>query len=278
MTIRYSACALLVAGCVVNGKAYGPTSSLATSSSSPTSSSSSPTSTGSSDAMTASDRSATEAASLTNAGSSAAANDKATRSETAAYPDAPADPWAAVSGDQPKRRPAGDQWTVRTHDFACTAAHDHCLETDAWFIVDQQPRPAGYQRDGEVYVLGADEPFGAWNAVMRKHGPDRYIAYRTVPATRDNLAAGALVFGFKSAHPANGRKAVEDSWAHGKLASVDLAHGSYTLEGREQPLPLSGARVAVLRWQPGGKVEIIGGKQRDQLAVRAGDVFLPSTK
>ncbi|HEX5060718.1 MAG TPA: hypothetical protein VFV99_15220 [Kofleriaceae bacterium] len=267
MKTCYSAFVFVFAGCVVNGKAYGPGSSTTNSS----------TTSGATTAEPSGSTSTSEAAATNGAPPQAGSpvNDQVSSNENAPYPDAPADPWAGVAGDQPKRR-SDDRWTVRTRDFACTAAHDHCLDTDAWFIVDMQPRPLSYQRNGEVYVFGKDEPFGAWNAVMKNHGPDHYVAYRTVPATKQNLAPGVLVFGYKSDYPANGRKAVEDSWAHGKVASIDLELGYYTLEGREQQLRLSGARVAVLRWEPGGKVEIIGGKRRDELAVRAADVFLPA--
>lgn len=49
----------------------------------------------------------------------------------------------------------------------------------------------------------------------------------------------------------------------------------YQIEGYEDTLILSGARVAVLQWKPGGKVAIIGNRPRNQLGVRAQDVFLP---
>ena len=49
----------------------------------------------------------------------------------------------------------------------------------------------------------------------------------------------------------------------------------YKLKGYDDTLPLEGARVAVLVWKENTKVKILGGKQRDQLAVKASDVFLP---
>lgn len=187
-----------------------------------------------------------------------------------AYPSAPHDPWVAVKGDQPAARPR-DRWTARSTKGDCSAAHDHCLEADTWFLVwkenvgrrDRSPY-------GSVTVFGPSGP-------LASDGNGEYTVYRTVPATRANMVPGAIVLGLPrpSAVPESESDAVGARWSFGVVTSVDPDTGVYRLEGFSDSLMLSGARVAVMKWSPGGKVEILGGKRRDQLAVRAKDVFLP---
>lgn len=67
-----------------------------------------------------------------------------------------------------------------------------------------------------------------------------------------------------------------DRWGVvGVVDRVDLEMGFVYIKVHEDPLWLTSVRVAVLSWRIGGKVQIVGSKKRDQLAVSAKDVFLP---
>ena len=193
-------------------------------------------------------------------------------------PDAPQDPWLAVQGDQPKRR-VRDQWTVRDSEFTCTAAHDHCLEADTWILVRssdlERNGGTGYV-SGSLALFGPEGPLYAANAHTTTVGPD-YVAFHTVPATKANLVPGAIVFGLArpTVVPMSEADAAGLTWQYGVVESVDLDVGVYKAKGYPDTSMVQNARVAVLKWVPGGKVEIIGGKPRSALAVRAADVFLP---
>jgi hypothetical protein len=200
------------------------------------------------------------------------------------YPDAPADPWAAVAGDQPRRmkQTDADQFRVREDLTKCTAARDHCLPAQAWFIA----KPL-YDREAHAEVmpavLGTEAPIAPSNTGSRYPFSETYTAFRTVPATRANLVPGAIVIG--RGHGYVAESAAESwggPWYIGTLASVDYNAGSYklaTAHGADgDDMPLSFARVAVLSWQPGAKVQIVGGRSRDTLAVKASDVFMPRSQ
>ena len=102
-------------------------------------------------------------------------------------------------------------------------------------------------------------------------------AYRTVPATTRNLVPGALVMvmPFPAKHPASGLRPYQISWITGIVDRVDRELGFVYLVGRTEPAWISSTRVAVLSWRLGGKVTILGGLKRDQLAVSVGEVTLP---
>jgi hypothetical protein len=262
--------AVMTTACTVNGKSYGPGSSSTTTPTSNNSNDSAPQAeqrpqTGvPTSSMSMSERSTLHAP------------DEGSNTGLPAYPSAPQDPWLAVDGDQPKRR-AREQWTVRSTDGDCSAAHDHCLEPDAWFIVQK----AELARD--KYVAASVALFGPEGGTLYPGNTraqwvrENFIAYHTVPATKANMVPGAIVFGIgrPTVIPSSGTDAVGMSWQYGVLESVDLDVGVYTLKGASDTLMLPGARVAVLTWTPGGKVEIVGGKAKNQLAVTAKDVFLP---
>jgi hypothetical protein len=194
------------------------------------------------------------------------------------YASAPQDPWLAVDGDQPKKRPL-PRWHARDTEGDCSAAHDHCFEPDMWFLVQDadmrraadrpeiQSSVATFSSEGTLY---AGNISGTW---VREN----FVAYHTVPATKATLVPGATVFGLvRPKHiPANGVDAITLGWYMGTVESVELDIGVYTLKGYSESMWLSAARIPVLKWKPGGKVEVIGNKPKDQLAVRAADVFLP---
>lgn len=186
------------------------------------------------------------------------------------YPKAPQDPWLAVRGDQPAQRPR-DRWTPRSTKGDCSAAHDHCLEADTWFVVwNENVGRRDRTAYGTLTVFGPSGP-------LASNGAGPYVAYRTVPATRANMVVGATVLGLPrpTAVPESQSDAASARWSFGVVTEVDTDTGVYKLQGHADTLMLSGARVAVLEWVPGGKVEILGGKPRTALAVSAKDVFLP---
>jgi hypothetical protein len=197
-----------------------------------------------------------------------------------AYPTAPADPWRGVSGDQPKRwtAEAARHWVIRGNEYDCSAARDHCLDPDAWFVVRnsdlKKPTAAvGWE------VFGADGmPASAGNARHYGVGSEtEWTAFRTVPATKANIAAGFAVVALdrSAGKLTSGVGSHDASWIYGIVDEVDLDGGFYTLKDRSDTFKLWGARVVVLTWKPGGKVQIVGGKKRDQLAVKPADVFKP---
>jgi hypothetical protein len=251
--------AIIATGCTINGKAYGPGAA------SPASSAGSPPT--------------REPGTL---GSGFAASEPAPADgvyhKLPPYPSAPADPWAAVSGDQPKRWSAddADHWVVRGNEADCSAAHDHCLVGDAWFIVRDRDLERGELTQATVHVFGPEEPATAVNTNSNRVG-DPYTAFRTVPATKANLAPGAIVVGLgrDTAKLASGQHAVNAYWNYGVVEEVDFDVGVYKLKGARDTARLTGARVVVLSWHPGEKVKIVGGKKRDQLAVKPSDVVLP---
>ena len=214
------------------------------------------------------------------------------------YATAPADPWVAVVGDQPKRMSAlaAYRWRAREDEFACTAAHDHCLPADTWFFEWDDHRE---NTNRYAYVYGFMEPIkeaDPYNPVAFRSEsflvlpgnlrapPARsnthelaFTAYRTVPAAKKNLIPGALVMvmSFPAKHPDAGIEAFRISWLTGIVDHVDRDLGFVFLVGRTDPLWISAARVPVLSWRPGGKVTIISGAKRDQLAVSVSEVSLP---
>jgi hypothetical protein len=98
-----------------------------------------------------------------------------------------------------------------------------------------------------------------------------------VPATKANLVPGAIVFGLSrpTVIPQSGADATQMTWDYGIVESVDLDVGVYKLKDYPDTMMVQGARVGVLKWVPGGKVEIVGGKAKTALAVRAADTFAP---
>jgi hypothetical protein len=190
------------------------------------------------------------------------------------YPTEPADPWIGVANHQPIRwsTEAADHWKVRANEHACTAAADHCLPAHGWFCENDEHRRRGGQRVASLHVFGPRGPTHPVNANNPFRG-EPYTAYRTVPATRANLVPGALaiVFPRPHAHPTHGLHAIEQRWDLGTVERVDLDLGVVKLAGHADTHLVSNARVAVLSWQPGGTVKVIGDAKR--VAVR--DVFLP---
>lgn len=260
--------ALLLSACTINGKKVGPSFSSDSSSSGGNSSSSG--SSGSS-------------------GSSSSSGDGAGGPhdfyrDAAQYPTAPADPWAGVNGDQPRRRAAAqvEHWKLRGKpETVCSAKIDHCVAPDAWFIVKDSdakrymPTTAGWTVFDQEGNLA-----NAWNGrspISTNKDNKEITAYRTVPATRTNIKAGSqvMVMSRDSGIPNSEESSYGAYWNYGIVDEVDVDGGFFTLKNKDDTFKLFAARVVVLSWKPGGKVEIVGGKGKNELAVKAADTFAP---
>lgn len=194
------------------------------------------------------------------------------------YPSAPQDPWLGVAGDGPRRRSAEDsQASVRGNDFACTSLHDHCFTSDTWLIENAESVKRSKYRSAHAYLFGPDGPSLPLNANGHGLPSDDYTAYRTVPATRTNLKAGALVMAltFPETQLGRGTEVFQVTWNTGVVDRVDWDLGFVFFVGQDRNYWITATRVAVLAWRPGGKVEILGGADRKALAVSASDVVLP---
>jgi hypothetical protein len=286
--MRFWQIAVVLSGCVVNGKAYGPGGSSTPSS--PSGAGAPSGGTAASSATTAgstSDASGQQGAPASNDRSDLYTPDGRVREDARYYKEppylsAPADPWAAVQGEYPLRwtEAAAEHWTLRGNESPCTAMQDHCLVKDAWFFVKQSDIDSKVDRpmmqiSAMVGVFGPTKPAIAWNARPSVNG-DNLIAYRTVPATKHNLVPGAIVIGLgRERWPHSAIGAYEAMWYYGEVEEVQIDLGVYKLKGGNDTLPLEGARVAVLVFKENTKVKILGSKKRDQLAVKPSDLFLP---
>ena len=187
-------------------------------------------------------------------------------------PDKPSDPWAAVKGDKPATidddTTASRRWEVRKKELACTAARDHCLPAVSWFWVTQT-RPTELAQVCVFTPTGPTTPNGLRTYVTS----DRFIAYRTVPATKGNLVPGVIAFAYPQPFPTEVSEVYTD-WHYGKVERVDWDLGFVFFEGDGEPRMLTATRVAVLSYD-GSTLSILGGKKRDQLAVSPKDLILP---
>ena len=200
------------------------------------------------------------------------------------YPTAPQDPWLGVANDQPRRIavPPNEMWVVRSNDHACTAAVDHCFIPEAWFVEEDASARRAAIRTGYVIGFGPEgvtRPFNARTSAGLPSEP--FIAYRTVPATRNNLVPKAIVTALSFDKPTidRGAEVFERTWYVGVVESVDWELGLVFFVGQpDRVYSIAGTRVAVLSWRPGTKVAIVGDRARGDLAVRAADVTLPPAR
>jgi len=262
--------ALLLSACTINGKKVGPSFSSDSSSSSSSGNSSSSSSSSSGGGG--------------NSGGDSGGGKHDFYKDAAQYPTAPADPWAGVNGDQPRRRSAEqiEHWKLRGKpETVCSAKIDHCIPADAWFIVKDSdakrymPTTAGWTVfDHEGHVANA------WNGrspISLNKDLKEITAYRTVPATKANIKSGAqvMVMSRDNGIPNSEESSYGSYWNYGIVDEVDVDGGFFTLKNKDDTFKLFAARVVVLSWKPGGKVEIVGGKNKNELAVKASDVFNP---
>jgi hypothetical protein len=191
----------------------------------------------------------------------------------------------AVAGDQPKLIPheRADYWKLRGDEYACTAAHDHCIEPMAWFTIRETDLQRGLPKPVTMNVFGAEHEnhghlYGPVNGRGgNSYGSDPFTAYRTVPATKANIGVGTLVIALdrSSGKLASAEHAFGATWWLGEVEEIDIEGGFFKLKDRDDVFKLWGARPVVLMWKPGGKVQIVGKLPRDKMTVKATDVFLP---
>ncbi|MBA3541812.1 MAG: hypothetical protein H0T79_19515 [Deltaproteobacteria bacterium] len=197
---------------------------------------------------------------------------------TAPYPTAPADPWAAVANDQPihMSEEASKNWYVRTEPFACTAAADHCFLPGVWLVEQDAVRERPY-RYAIAFGIGQEYLVSPPNSRASGAALKAITAYRTVPATKRHLVPGAMAMflKFPDKHPRSGEEVFETSWSIGIVERVDWDMGFVFFVGQKDQAWISGVRVPVLAWRPGGKVTIVDGRKRDQLGVAVSEVTLP---
>lgn len=264
--------AILASACTINGKSYGPGTGGGGNTSSgggSTASSPAPSGTGSDPYAGGRDQ------------GSSGDGDKYRGARRYGY--GPADPWLVVDGEQPKLLPhdKAEYWKVRGDDYDCSAAHDHCLEDMVWFTIRKSDLERGLPKPVAQNIMGTegnDHLYGAVNGRGANfYGGDAFSAYRTVPATKTNIAVGSLVVALdrKDGKLRSASQAHEATWWLGEVEEIDLEGGFYKLKDRDDVFKLWGARPVVLMWQKGGKVQIVGNKKRDQLAVKPADTFVP---
>jgi hypothetical protein len=195
--------------------------------------------------------------------------------------DAPADPWRAVADGKPIKVVLDERaGGAGERKATCDAAHDHCLRDCTWLIA--QPHTASPGKQAVAFHLGTD---GAWHtATYGDENPEPgFIAYRTVPATRKNLAVGQLVFAVAAPARVAGGTGTGDRldlgpldaiWDTGMVESIDWDAGLVRLEGRTEPYFLSVTRIAALAYTDGAAaVEAIEGV--DATAPAVADVIQP---
>jgi hypothetical protein len=184
------------------------------------------------------------------------------------YLDRPADPWLAVAGGKPiaVAKPKDRAGMMGSPRAACDAAHDHCLRDCTWLST-----ATATSRRATTMHFGQDP--------LRPG----FVAYRTVPVTRKNLAKGMLVAALvDSTSPLrsgsitdpSGTRIANTAWDVGIVASIEWDRNLVRLEGVTEPYYLSGTRLAVLRYT-GDTVERIDGV--DDKAPALADVIQPST-
>jgi hypothetical protein len=202
------------------------------------------------------------------------------------YPDAPVDPWKAVKDGFPIVTRA-DDWEVRASDGSdCTAAHDHCIDYRTWFFEhddDRDDKQHQGRRQATLATFTEEGIFGPSNtrATGAIFGDDnnKYSAYKTVPATKKNLAKGTLVvaMAYPTTTPGNGEDVFDNIYWHiGVVDHVDWDLNKVYLVGAEdESLAIAGTRVCALIYRKGEKVKLVGGLTKDQIEVKASEVILP---
>lgn len=175
--------------------------------------------------------------------------------------DGPVDPWRAVDHGRPRVLPHVTGPYVDDNAARCDAARDHCLLDCGWLVVDHGPPYTALPH--------ADERIATSDGFEDVRDDQDFVAYRSLPVTRRNLAVGALVLVTDDLpHPAS-------MWALGQVAAIDWAREVLRLQGVRREYALANARVAVLTYQRGRQVEVVGGLRPDQLTIRPDELFLP---
>jgi len=187
----------------------------------------------------------------------AAAKGACTISDEFPYVNQPTDPWLAVANGKP-RSVAVSKLGYQSHSgkATCDAAHDHCLRDCEWLLT---PDPTHRRATPFLY---ANNKF--WDGNDASKG---FVAYRTVPVTRKNLAKGMLVAALTDSYrpQLEGGRLDDDGkyvkangyWDMGIVESIEWEKNLVRLEGVDEPYYLTGTRLAVLKYVDGGTVEKI---------------------
>ncbi len=109
----------------------------------------------------------------------------------------------------------------------CSAAHNHCLHANTWFVSDLDGPTAmpklAFRFEGQFYT---------WRSAEHLTGYAGYTAYQTAPATPANTQAGAIIAFYLAespdeAIPAAGQARTDSAWRIGTVKSVDAAAGTF---------------------------------------------------
>lgn len=196
---------------------------------------------------------------------------------------APADPWRAIADGKPIGvTHEGGSHSLPDPTGTCDAAHDHCMRDCTWLVTE--PVSEGeHQAARAFHFMAAD---GKFEDAGDSYAQPGYVAYRSVPATKANLAVGELVFAIappardaRGIGAANGLdySATSAIWDVGTVESIDFAAGTLRLVDRDEPYFLSVVRVPVVKLADGAaKAEAIKGV--DATVPKVADVFLPTTR
>ena len=203
------------------------------------------------------------------------------------YPKQPADPWFAVVKDQPAALPLPEKRLLEASVYArrqtatCDGAHDHCFRDCTWLVRDPREEgvrqfiaiPAHRRPDGWFSRPSTDYNIRFNSGDNNQDMQAGYDAYRTVPATKRLLAEGKLV-AVLEAVPTSEHGAMAP-WRVGKVRTIDYDTQMVTLIGSKDEFPLAATRIVVLSYHDGGKVTIVDGRKKDEIAVRASETFAP---
>jgi hypothetical protein len=204
-----------------------------------------------------------------------------------AYPTQPSDPWHAVANDRPAALPLPEKRLNKASVYArretttCDGAHDHCFRDCTWIVRDPREEgvrtfygiPAHLRPDGIWSRPSAEFNYRYSNGEFDYDIKPKYDAYRTVPATKRMLAEGKLVAVHEKV-PTTEHEAIEP-WRFGKVREIDWEKQTVALIGSPDVYPLAATRVVVLSYHDGGKVEIVDGRKKTELAVKASETFAP---
>jgi hypothetical protein len=160
------------------------------------------------------------------------------------------DPWSEVGADgQPKAR-ADD--APLEEAGTCTAANNHCLRSWAWFVDRGNADRVSVARYDGKHLLGYRAMLREAAKAERIDGP--VAAYRTVPATKELLRPGMLVFGQSMM---GGEEGAHGDWDVAKVVKVEDDRDVRVEDsfGRTPTWNIGMTRIAVVVWYPGDKAE-----------------------
>lgn len=126
----------------------------------------------------------------------------------------------------------------------CSAAHNHCLHSNTWFVSDLA-EPEAMPK----LAFRFEDQFYTWRNAEKLTDYAGYTAYKTAPATPDNTKPGSIVVFYLAesadeAIPTAGKARTDSLWRMGTVKSVDAAAGNFRI-ARGPRHGFSRARVVV---------------------------------